>query len=80
MSKEKERIKIKKITSEQIRTVRRITTLFLFSITSMYITNLIYDLTHVNYVEYAYYAFSLMTAFLLGPITFTIYALIGDDE
>ena len=64
----------------RIKTTKRITTLFLFSITSMYMTNLIYDLTHVNYVHYAFYAFSLMTAFLLGPLTFMIYALIGDDE
>jgi len=63
-----------------IKTTKRITTLFLFSITSMYMTNLIYHLTHVNYVEYAYYAFSLMMALLLEPLTFMIYALIGDDK
>jgi len=62
------------------RTVKRITILFLFSITSMYITKSIYDLTHVIYFNYAYYAFSLMTAFLLAPITFTILVLISDNE
>jgi len=62
------------------RTVKRITILFLFSITSMYITKSIYDLTHVIYFNYAYYAFSLMTAILLAPITFTIFALISDNE
>ena len=71
MSKEKEKSK---------KFVKRITTLFLFSITSMYMTNLIYDLTHVIYAHYAFYAFSLMTAFLLAPLTFIIYALIGDNE
>jgi len=71
MSKEKEKSK---------KFAKRIIMLFLFSITAMYITNLIYDLTHVIYVHYAFYAFSLMTAFLLGPIVFTIYALIGDNE
>jgi len=76
----KEKIKIKKITSKQIKTTKRITTLFLISLTAMYMTNLIYDLTHVNYVEYAFYAFSLMTAFLIGPLVFTIYELIGDNE
>jgi len=71
----------KKSKNQKIRrTVKRITTLFLFSITSMYITKSIYDLTHVNYVEYVYYAFSLMTAFLLAPITFTILVLISDNE
>jgi magnesium-transporting ATPase (P-type) len=64
----------------KIKTARRITTLFLFSITSMYITYLIYHLTHVIYVEYAFYAFSLMTALLLVPLTFMIYALIGGNE
>jgi hypothetical protein len=72
--------RIKKITPKQIKTIKTITTLFLFSITSMYITYLIYHLTHVNYVEYAFYAFSLITALLLEPLTFTIYALIGDGE
>jgi hypothetical protein len=62
------------------RTVKRITILFLFSITSMYITKSIYEFTHVIYFNYAYYAFSLMTAFLLAPITFTIFALISDNE
>jgi len=71
----------KKSKNQKIRrTVKRITTLFLFSITSMYIAKSIYDLTHVNYVEYVYYAFSLMTAFLLAPITFTIFVLISDNE
>jgi len=65
---------------EKIKVVKRITTLFLFSITSMYMTYLIYHLTHVNYIHYAYYAFSLMTAFLLAPLTFMIHALIGDNE
>ena len=71
----------KKSKNQKIRrTVKRITTLFLFSITSMYITKSIYDLTHVIYFNYAYYAFSLMTAFLLAPITFTILVLISDNE
>jgi len=58
----------------------RLPILFLFSITSMYVTKLIYHLTHVNYVEYIYYAFSLTTAFLLAPLTFTIFALISDNN
>jgi len=71
MPKEREKLK---------NFVKRITTLFLFSLTSMYVTYTIYHLTHVNYVEYAYYASSLMTALLLAPLTFTIYELIGDNE